>query len=120
MNGTWTFERSSGYAGYRCTTCSTWVYANDFLICSCMTRDDVIFLKFGKCFTNPRFKVTVSIFKSLLKKGSLRASTDTMVLFVNELVQYGFIFPRKFTEYVQSGQYDYALEMLKEAEETDA
>ncbi len=26
----WFFERSSGYAGYRCVKCGTWVYANQY------------------------------------------------------------------------------------------
>lgn len=31
----WVFERSSGYAGYRCTKCATWVYMGQPLRCSC-------------------------------------------------------------------------------------
>lgn len=31
----WKFERSSGYAGYRCQKCSTWLYEDNLLICSC-------------------------------------------------------------------------------------
>ena len=33
--GDWVFERSSGYAGFRCTRCSTWRYANDAKRCNC-------------------------------------------------------------------------------------
>lgn len=29
------FERSSGYAGYRCLNCMTWVYNDQPLICNC-------------------------------------------------------------------------------------
>jgi hypothetical protein len=32
----WVFERSSGYAGYRCQICATWVYANQPLKCDCI------------------------------------------------------------------------------------
>ena len=33
--GTWGFERSSGYAGYRCSTCRMWVYSYLPQHCSC-------------------------------------------------------------------------------------
>lgn len=33
--GDWVFERSSGYAGYRCRTCATWIYANTEYKCKC-------------------------------------------------------------------------------------
>lgn len=29
------FERSSGYAGYRCITCGTWLYENEVKFCDC-------------------------------------------------------------------------------------
>ncbi len=32
----WVFERSSGYAGYRCTKCMKWVYNTLPLICDCV------------------------------------------------------------------------------------
>jgi hypothetical protein len=31
----WISERSSGYAGFRCTLCGTWRYASEFLKCDC-------------------------------------------------------------------------------------
>jgi hypothetical protein len=31
----WAFERSSGFAGYRCQECATWKYASEFLLCDC-------------------------------------------------------------------------------------
>lgn len=31
----WKLERSSGYAGFRCNECATWLYASDYLICKC-------------------------------------------------------------------------------------
>lgn len=31
----WIFERSSGYAGFRCHTCATWVYAEAPRECKC-------------------------------------------------------------------------------------
>lgn len=31
----WTFERSSGYAGWRCQSCMKWVYLNSETICGC-------------------------------------------------------------------------------------
>lgn len=31
----WVFERSSGYAGYRCNVCMTWVYADAKKVCEC-------------------------------------------------------------------------------------
>jgi len=33
--GDWRFERSSGYAGYRCQKCGTWVYENIARKCDC-------------------------------------------------------------------------------------
>ncbi len=33
--GKWEFERSSGYAGYRCQVCYTWVYNNQEKRCDC-------------------------------------------------------------------------------------
>jgi len=33
--GDWSFERSSGYAGYRCSRCHTWVYSNARRRCEC-------------------------------------------------------------------------------------
>ncbi len=30
LSNNWVFERSSGYAGYRCIKCSTWIYANQY------------------------------------------------------------------------------------------
>jgi len=34
--GDWKFERSSGYAGYRCQKCKTWEYDNNNLLrCEC-------------------------------------------------------------------------------------
>lgn len=31
----WIFERSSGYAGRRCTDCAVWVYEGKPLVCNC-------------------------------------------------------------------------------------
>lgn len=31
----WVFERSSGYAGYRCSACGTWVYSEQLKECKC-------------------------------------------------------------------------------------
>lgn len=33
--GEWVFERSSGYAGYRCKKCHTWIYENQEKKCDC-------------------------------------------------------------------------------------
>lgn len=33
--GKWVFERSSGYSGYRCQECYTWVYENQEKKCDC-------------------------------------------------------------------------------------
>lgn len=33
--GDWIFAHSSGYDGYRCTKCATWVYAGDKKECEC-------------------------------------------------------------------------------------
>jgi hypothetical protein len=33
--GKWKFERSSGYAGYRCQVCYVWIYNNQEKICNC-------------------------------------------------------------------------------------
>jgi hypothetical protein len=33
--GVWKFERSSGYAGYRCQKCNTWIYCGAEAICDC-------------------------------------------------------------------------------------
>ena len=39
----WKFERSSGYAGYRCKNCGHWVYADGERKCNCvMTLDEAI------------------------------------------------------------------------------
>ena len=35
MKGNWVFERSSGYAGYRCTRCATWIYEGQPKQCNC-------------------------------------------------------------------------------------
>jgi hypothetical protein len=32
---TWVFERSSGFAGWRCSKCATWIYMDDEKICQC-------------------------------------------------------------------------------------
>ena len=31
----WEFERSSGFAGYRCKKCYTWIYAGKPFVCEC-------------------------------------------------------------------------------------
>jgi hypothetical protein len=36
----WIFERSSGYAGYKCINCSTWLYENQPFKCDC-NKDSV-------------------------------------------------------------------------------
>lgn len=33
--GDWVFERSSGYAGYRCVVCQTWTYSDKEQTCMC-------------------------------------------------------------------------------------
>lgn len=33
--GKWYLERSSGYLGFRCARCATWVYYNQELKCDC-------------------------------------------------------------------------------------
>lgn len=33
--GTWHFEVSSGYDGWRCDKCATWVYDGKALVCDC-------------------------------------------------------------------------------------
>jgi hypothetical protein len=33
--GDWIFHRSSGFAGWRCTKCATWVYNNQPKVCNC-------------------------------------------------------------------------------------
>lgn len=38
----WVFERSSGYAGFRCIHCATWKYASEFLICPCDEEKDYL------------------------------------------------------------------------------
>lgn len=38
----WKFERSSGYAGFRCNECATWLYASDFLNCKCDTTPQYV------------------------------------------------------------------------------
>ena len=45
LDDRWVFERSSGYAGYRCKVCGTWVYANRDKICDCnrVEQDEVSF-----------------------------------------------------------------------------
>ncbi len=35
VRGNWEFERSSGYAGWRCKACATWVYNGQPLVCDC-------------------------------------------------------------------------------------
>ena len=34
--GNWKFERSSGYAGWRCNTCLVWVYQGNSKTCDCL------------------------------------------------------------------------------------
>jgi len=36
FNGDWFFERSSGYAGYRCRKCSTWIHEYEPKKCNCV------------------------------------------------------------------------------------
>lgn len=36
--GSWQFERSSGFAGYRCQDCATWVHANKPQVCDCLRK----------------------------------------------------------------------------------
>ena len=33
--GDWVFERSSGYAGFRCLKCAKWMYAHETKRCNC-------------------------------------------------------------------------------------
>ena len=33
--GNWVFERSGGYAGWRCIKCGTWIYDKEQKICDC-------------------------------------------------------------------------------------
>lgn len=33
--GRWIFERSSGYAGWRCLECRTWIYNWKPFVCDC-------------------------------------------------------------------------------------
>jgi len=33
--GDWVFQRSSGFAGYRCRKCAVWVYADNIKVCNC-------------------------------------------------------------------------------------
>ena len=33
--GKWVFERSSGYAGFRCQKCAAWIYENNTRECIC-------------------------------------------------------------------------------------
>ena len=33
--GNWVFERSSGYAGWRCAKCGVWIYDKQPCICDC-------------------------------------------------------------------------------------
>lgn len=35
INGQWQFERSSGFAGFRCQVCAEWVYMGLPLMCDC-------------------------------------------------------------------------------------
>lgn len=37
--GNWVSEVSSGYDGYRCTKCETWIYANQVKICDCDRKE---------------------------------------------------------------------------------
>lgn len=36
----WVFERSSGYTGWRCQTCSTWVYYSAERTCTCTKKGE--------------------------------------------------------------------------------
>lgn len=47
-NNKWIFERSSGYAGYRCQECYTWIYANQEKTCKCNKHDN----KFDESMVN--------------------------------------------------------------------
>lgn len=40
IKGNWVQERSSGYLGYRCTVCGTWIYENQPRICDCKQEKD--------------------------------------------------------------------------------
>lgn len=35
----WFFERSSGYAGYRCDKCAIWIYADQIQVCNCNRKE---------------------------------------------------------------------------------
>lgn len=39
MKANWIFERSFGYAGYRCQNCATWIYQHDIAICNCTMQE---------------------------------------------------------------------------------
>lgn len=34
----WVFENSSGYAGFRCTNCATWIYQGKPFLCKCDSK----------------------------------------------------------------------------------
>lgn len=35
VKGLWHYERSSGYAGYRCQKCAEWIYEGNPFVCKC-------------------------------------------------------------------------------------
>ena len=55
--GIWQYEYSSGYPGYRCQKCASWVYGNEPHWCDCDKEDKTS----PMVSPTPKTKVTISI-----------------------------------------------------------
>jgi len=75
--GAWAFERSSGYAGFRCQKCATWIYDNQKEECQCglsvkLRGDNSVIIHRTKTYTrdevkNLMLRFGIKIFEEIAK-----------------------------------------------------
>lgn len=49
MYDNWVCERSSGYRGFRCTVCATWVYKGSVKECKCSDSEEGVYYVVKEC-----------------------------------------------------------------------
>lgn len=85
MSDNWIFERSSGYAGWRCKVCAEWIYDEAPEICTCNKNDMII--KASNCLPI----INSWIAKEKIKKFSQLANGVEVVFIWQDEQQYKLI-----------------------------
>lgn len=65
----WKFEISSGYAGWRCTECGTWVYDDKPKVCSCTKKHEEKIPSLIQVITLTTAQVAEAVTEYLKKQG---------------------------------------------------